>query len=200
MIYLCQVSIQALRNYIHTLYPVSDTTWEKMRVLFGEVYLRKGDLFIGDGEMATHIGFLDSGIMRAFYRTDNGTEYNKHFFVPYCFIGGYSSLVTGRPNQIIQEALSDCHIYSAPFEQLTALYDSCPDFERATRRLAELFFAQKEQREIDIVLLDAEQRYIILQKQFPKLEQQIPQYHIASYLGVTPTQLSRIRKKRAHTS
>jgi len=64
------------------------------------------------------------------------------------------------------------------------------------RKLAEIFFVQKEQREIEIVLLDADRRYSLFQKQFPQLEQQIPQYHIASYLGVTPTQLSRIRRKR----
>lgn len=56
---------------------------------------------------------------------------------------------------------------------------------------------QKEQREIEIVLLDADERYHIFQKQFSGLENRIPQYHIASYLGITPTQLSRIRRKLA---
>lgn len=69
------------------------------------------------------------------------------------------------------------------------------DIERLARKLAELFFVQKEQREIDIVLLDADKRYLLFQKEFPGLENMIPQYHIASYLGITPTQLSRIRKK-----
>ncbi|GMU95073.1 MAG: hypothetical protein AMXMBFR50_05900 [Ignavibacterium album] len=54
---------------------------------------------------------------------------------------------------------------------------------------------QKEKREIEIVLLNAEKRYQIFRNDFPQLEQQIPQYHIASYLAITPTQLSRIRRK-----
>jgi CRP-like cAMP-binding protein len=75
------------------------------------------------------------------------------------------------------------------------LYDKFPDLERVGRRLAEFYFVDKEQREIEIVLLDAEKRYQIFLQQYPGLSQLIPQYHIASYLGVTPTQLSRIRRK-----
>ncbi|MGE4347904.1 MAG: Crp/Fnr family transcriptional regulator, partial [Flavobacteriaceae bacterium] len=63
------------------------------------------------------------------------------------------------------------------------------------RKLAEQFFVHKEQREVNIVMLDADKRYLIFQQEFPFLEQLIPQYHIASYLGITPTQLSRIRRK-----
>jgi len=85
----------------------------------------------------------------------------------------------------------------ANFEEFSRLYLSCPDLERAARILAERFFVQKEQREIELVVLDADQRYRLFQQQFPQLENQITQYHIASYLGITPTQLSRIRRKLA---
>ncbi|MOA17990.1 hypothetical protein D3C78_1382750 [compost metagenome] len=61
--------------------------------------------------------------------------------------------------------------------------------------MAENYFVDKEEKEIEIVLLDADKRYELFQQKFPDLEQLIPQYHIASYLGITPTQLSRIRRK-----
>ena len=67
--------------------------------------------------------------------------------------------------------------------------------EKVARRLAELYFVNKEQREIEIVLWNADERYIIFQRDYPQLEQIIPQYQIAFYLGITPTQLSRIRRK-----
>jgi CRP-like cAMP-binding protein len=63
------------------------------------------------------------------------------------------------------------------------------------RLLAEYLFIRKEKREIELVTLDARERYAIFRKEHPTLEQFIPQYHIASYLGITPTQLSRIRRK-----
>jgi CRP-like cAMP-binding protein len=184
-----------LKIFFNKLTPITSDSWDKFSALFTPKILKKGDYFISDGQTAKEIGFLESGIIRAFYRNNEAIEYNKHFFINPCFIGGYASLVTGKPNQIIQEALTDCNIQTAKYADIQALYETCPDIERAGRILAELFFVQKEQREIEIVLLDADKRYQIFQKDFPQLEQQIPQYHIASYLGITPTQLSRIRRK-----
>lgn len=184
-----------LKTFFNALSPISTESWAKFGALFTPNVLKKGDYFITDAQTATEIGFLESGIIRAFYRNNEAVEYNKHFFLNPCFIGGYASLITGKPNQINQQALTDCTIQVAQFAAIQNLYQSCPDIDRAARILAEQFFVQKEQREIDIVLLDADKRYQIFQKEFPQLEQQIPQYHIASYLGITPTQLSRIRRK-----
>ncbi|MEI7584027.1 Crp/Fnr family transcriptional regulator [Runella sp.] len=184
-----------LRTYFNAISPITDETWEKVRVLFSESQLKKSQLFIDEGQIAAKIGFLKSGVVRAFYRNSEGTEYNKHFFVPHSIVGGYASLITGKPNKIVQQALTDCQLLTADFRELSALYNSLPDLERVARKLAEFYFVDKEEREIEIVLLDADKRYAIFQKQYPGLEQIISQYHIASYLGITPTQLSRIRKK-----
>lgn len=184
-----------LKLFFNKLTPISTESWDQFSALFTPKVLKKGDYFITEGKIAKEIAFLESGIIRAFYRSDEAVEYNKHFFINPCFIGGYSSLITGQPNQIIQQALTECNIHVARFSDIQDLFKTCPDIERGARILAEQFFVQKEQREIEIVLLDAEKRYQIFQKDFPELEQLIPQYHIASYLGITPTQLSRIRKK-----
>lgn len=188
-------TVSDIQTFFNSLSPVSNESWDQFSALFTPKILKKGDYFITSGQTAKEIGFLETGVVRAFYRNNEATEYNKHFFVNPCFIGGYSSLITGTPNQINQQALTECKILTAKYADIQSLYKTCPDIERAARILAELFFVQKEQREIEIVLLDADKRYEIFQKDFPQLEQQIPQYHIASYLGITPTQLSRIRKK-----
>jgi CRP-like cAMP-binding protein len=186
-----------LKRYLHFLAPLSEESWEKLQSLFIEKELKKGDYFIKAGEFARDLGFLYEGVLRAFYRNTEGAEYNKHFFVSPTFCGGYSSLVSGSVNQINQEAMTGCKLLVANFTELKALYDTCHDVERVSRVLAESYFARKERREIEIVLLGAAERYEIFQKEYPGLEQKIPQYHIASYLGITPTQLSRIRKKIA---
>lgn len=182
-------------SFFNQLSPVSPGNWEKFRALFRPKKLRKNEYFIKAGEQAKEIGFLESGIIRAFYRNNEGVEYNKHFFINPCFVGGYASLITGTINQINQEALSDCSLLVANYSEINRLYQNCSDIERAARVLSEQFFVQKEQREIELVLLDSEKRYEIFRRDFPQLEQEIPQYHIASYLGITPTQLSRIRRK-----
>ncbi len=91
---------------------------------------------------------------------------------------------------------TDCLILKANYEKITNLYDSTPKFERLSRILAEHFFVSKEKREIELVMLDASERYEIFKKEHSNLGNLIPQYHIASYLGITPTQLSRIRAKK----
>lgn len=188
----------SLQTFFNNVSPISATSWTKFERLFTSRILKKGDYFITAGETATEIGFLEHGIVRAFYQNPEGIEYNKHFFTNPCFIGGYASLITHTPNQINQQALTDCSMLVARYTEVESLYENSPDIERAARKLAEQFFVQKERKEIEIVLLDAEKRYQIFQKDFPQLEQQIPQYQIASYLGVTPTQLSRIRRKISH--
>lgn len=186
-----------LQKFFNNLTPIPADALDRFAGLFTPRILEKGEFFISDGQMAKEIGFLEKGVARAFYRNAAGVEYNKHFFVAPCLIGGYASLITGKPNQINQQALTDCHIRVATFSDIAALYPVFPSIERAARMLAERFFVQKEQREIELVLLDADKRYQIFRDDFPGLEQQIPQYHIASYLGITPTQLSRIRRQLA---
>jgi len=186
-----------LKRLINFLSPISQESWEKVKSLFIEKALKKGEYFVKAGEYAKEMGFLYEGIIRAFYRNIEGVEYIKHFFVGPTFCGGYSSLVNGVMNQINQEALTDCKILVVNFADFIALYDTCHDVERAARVLAESYYAQKERRELEIVLLNADKRYEIFQREYPGIEQKITQYHIASYLGITPTQLSRIRKKNA---
>jgi CRP-like cAMP-binding protein len=183
------------KKFIFDLTSVSTESWDKFSALFKPRVLKKGDYFIKEGQTAKELAFLETGIVRVFYRNDKGIEYNKQFFVNPCLIGGYASLITNLPTQINQQALTDCNILVAKYSEIKAFYSTYPDIERVARILAEYYFVEKEQREIEIVLLDAEKRYHIFKNQFPHLEQQIPQYHIASYLGITPTQLSRIRKK-----
>lgn len=185
----------SLKKYIDFISPISEESWKMVAPLFVEKQYAKGEFFIEEGKMETQIGFLQSGIMRAYYQSDNGTQYNNHFFVPPCFVGGYASLVMHTPNQINQEALTDCVVQVARFSEFEKLYARHQDIERVARKLAELFFVQKEQKEIEIVLLDADERYQLFLEDHPKLDQEIPQNQIASYLGITPAQLSRIRKK-----
>jgi CRP-like cAMP-binding protein len=163
--------------------------------LFSIEKIRKYDYFARNGEYAKRIAFVKSGILRAYFSNQKGEEYNKTFFTKGSFMGAYSSLISGEKNSIDIDCLTDCELYVTEFYKITQLYDQYPKIERMARLLAEYLFIRKEKREIELVTLDARERYAIFRKEHPTLEQFIPQYHIASYLGITPTQLSRIRRK-----
>jgi CRP-like cAMP-binding protein len=183
--------------FFKSIISFSAESWVAFSSLFKPEVLQKGDYFIKEGQIAKELAFLETGIIRVFYRNEKGVEYNKQFFVNPSLVGGYTSLITNQPAKINQQALTDCNILVADYAAIQSFYASFPAFERAARIIAEYYFVQKEKREIEIVLLSAKQRYAIFQNEFPQLEQQIQQYHIASYLGITPIQLSRIRKQIA---
>lgn len=157
--------------------------------------LKKGEYFVEAGQIANEIAFLETGIVRAFYVNRQGKEYNQYFFVAPEIIGAYASLISKQPTQIPQQALTDCKIWRAPFNQIEKLSENSYDIERLRRSIAEHYFLKFEKKEVEMALLDADKRYLIFQQEFPSVEKQIPQYHVAAYLGITPTQLSRIKRK-----
>ena len=185
-----------LKKYLIRLVDFTESEMEKFTSLFSESRLKKNEYLAVEGEYSSKLVFITHGVMRAFFRNNNGNEYNKTFFTEYNFVGAYSSLVTKQQNLINIQCLTDCSVLIADYEQVTNLYNDFPKVERLARILAEHFFVSKETREIELVMLDASERYTIFQKKHPNLEHLIPQYHIASYLGITPTQLSRIRAKK----
>lgn len=186
-----------LKAFTGTLQDLSEESWGAVREIFRPSQLEKGAWFAVAGEHASRLAFLRSGVLRAYYQSPTGQDYNKAFFVAPAIFGAYSSLITGELNQIHIQALSHCELLEADYADLVALYAEHREVERMARRLAEMKFVEKEQREIDLVILDAKARYLRFRERQPKLEMEIPQYHIASYLGVTPTQLSRIRAELA---
>lgn len=163
---------------------------------FSETRLKKGSFFAEKGEYSRQVAIVQSGVLRAYYTKDNGEQYNKTFFTNGSFVGAYSSLVTGQKNLIDIDCLTDCILWLATFESIKNLYNQYPQIERLARILSERFFVNKEKREIELVTLEAKDRYRIFQQEHPDLEKLIPQYHIASYLGISPTQLSRIRAQK----
>ena len=182
-----------LKSFFNNVSPLNDQTWREIEPLFHKVTLAPHEHFINVNETASKIAFLESGIVRAYFNDKEGKEYNKQFFVAPTAIGAYTSLLTGRPNLIPQQAMTDCIIWTLKYDEITNRYDACPDLERLARKMAEYYFLEKEKKELEIVLLDATARYHIFQKEFPGIEQRITQYHVASYLGISPIQLSRIR-------
>lgn len=182
-----------LENFVH----LEEQELDALTTLFSTKKLSKGAYFAVENRVETNIGFLLKGVVRAFYRNTEGIEYNKTFFTANEFFGAYASSVSGMPNKIIIQALTDCDILVANYDRVKELFSPYRKIETLARRIAEYFYIEKEKREIELVMLQADARYKIFKEEYPDIENLIPQYHIASYLGITPTQLSRIRAKKA---
>jgi len=177
--------------------PLSEKTKNLVSKFFVSGELKKGEYFIRKGQYAKEIAFLEAGIVRAYYINGDGKEYNKTFFSAPTIIGSYASLISKQKNAVAQQALTPCKIWKASFSVIEELSEDNFEIERLRRIIAEGYFLSSEKKEIEMALLDADKRYLILQQEYPGIELVIPQYHIASYLGISPTQLSRIRNKMA---
>lgn len=187
--------MQELFDHINNISPISEEAFSVLQPAFSPMRLKKDEFFVKEGAYAARIGFLTKGVVRAFFLNQEGKEYSKQFFMGPTFIGAYTSLLTKQPTKIAQQALTDCELLVINYSELESAYEKFHDIERLGRRIAEGYFMEKEQKELEMALLDADKRYLILRKHFPGIENLVPQYHIASYLGISPTQLSRIRRK-----
>lgn len=188
-------AMKGFKEYIQQYGDISAESLVSLKANFKQIHLQKDDIFSKEGACAKHFGFLESGIVRAFIRSDDGKEYNKQFYFGPSIIGAYTSLLTKQPNRIIQQALTPCSVWVIEYAKIEALYTTSHEMERIGRKIAEFYYLEKERMIVDMALFDASQRYIKLKERFPNIEADIQQYHIASYLNITPTQLSRIRKK-----
>ncbi len=187
--------LTSLKCRLLALADITEPEWEAFKQLFQLRHFAKGAYFAKAGETAHRIGYLGSGTFRAFYLDEDGTEYNKTFFRENSFLAAFASLLTQSESYINIQALEDSVVLVAPYADILALYDRYHHFERIGRRTIEFEWVKKEMREIRLVLNSAEERYKHFQQEHPGLEQKIPQYHIASYLGITPVALSRIRAR-----
>jgi CRP-like cAMP-binding protein len=178
------------------LMPLEDRDWLAFSSLFKEKNIRKGEYFSEAGRVASELGLLVKGISRSCYRNNEGLECNKYFFMTAQWTGAFGSLFSGQPSQTSIQALTDCTLLVADFATIRNLYEMHPPIERLCRLMAEQLYAVKEKKEIEMVFVRPEERYFLFLKEFPELETLIPQYQIATYLNITPQQLSRIRSKQ----
>lgn len=187
--------MEGFREYIKKYGNIKEDTLKELIANYKQSHLSKKEIFAKEGEYARRVGFLEKGIIRSFIRTSEGKEYTKQFFFAPSMVGAYSSLLTNQPNKIIQQALTECTIWTADYSKIEVLYNQHHQLERIGRKIAEYYYIEKERHLVEMALYDADKRYSLLKERFPNIESQVQQYHIASYLSVSPTQLSRIRRK-----
>lgn len=141
--------------------------------------------------------FVVRGLLRFYYPADDGRESNKAFVAEGEFAGALAAANLGLPLLYGVQALEPTTVLSTPYARFVALMDADPAFERLGRKLAELILTRKELRTRSLLLQSARERYLDFVAQHPGLVQRVPQYHIASLLGVTDVHLSRVRRELA---
>ena len=180
---------------VDAIHPQSEEVWLAIRPALVRRRLVAREHYSAPGAVQETVGLLESGRVRAYHVTADGKQYNKHLFTGPDVIGDYASLLTGRPVEVPQQALTDCIVWSLDYAYLLSLEERFPSLVQLQRRFAEALYLAKEQRELELATRNASERYAALTTQHPGIEADVPLYEIAAYLGITPTQLSRIRAR-----
>jgi len=157
--------------------------------------LSSKEYFIRAGEIPTRFAYVKSGLFRYVYINDNGNEFTKSLIRENQFISSYSAMISRNPSYFFIESLEPSEILIIAYRDWQKLLQSDPFWTEFLLHLIEFGFSKKEKRERDLLLLNAENRYLNFLKEFPGMEKRIKQNIIASYLGIQPESLSRIRKK-----
>jgi len=181
----------ALRSYYH----IPDKELEKIYGLFHPCKLKKGEFFVRSGYMADSIGFIVTGLLRYYYTDKNGTEYTKAFAAENDFAVSYASMLLKKPSAFSIEALENTEMLRINYSDWEKLLDTVPCWNVVARKVMEKVYIMKQIRETELLFEDAQSRYLHFMERYPMLHKRLKQHYIASYLGISPVSLSRIRRK-----
>ncbi|MFM7233807.1 MAG: Crp/Fnr family transcriptional regulator [Flavobacteriales bacterium] len=185
---------QALRAHIQRYIPVSNIEFEAIyQAMKREVY-KKREILVRAGDPCEHFYFVLSGSLRTFTTDERGHEHNFHLAFEDWWASDLFSFITGDSAFFSIEALEDVDLLAIHRDDYEVLLSGYPKFERFFRLLMQNAYVASQKRTMDIMSLSAEKRYLELVKRYPQMELRVAQHHIASFLGITPEALSRIKR------
>lgn len=186
--------INNLLESIQNVITLSPAEKDLVTALFKEKSYKKGDFFLAGGQICKQVGFVTKGLLR-YYINHDGEDKTYDFAQENNFVCNYESFLPQTPSTKIIQALEDCQMLVISFADLQTFYRSISGAERFGRIVIEQVFVQTLQDLSSFYTDSPELRYEKFLKKHPDLQQRISQYHIASYVGVKPQSLSRIRKR-----
>jgi CRP-like cAMP-binding protein len=183
-----------LRSTMDMFVRFTEEEWSVFRSSFIERPIGRNEVYLHAGDTAHSVGFVAQGLFRMVYLVD-GEERTKDFQSEGQFTGSLASLLIGTPARFSVVAMEPSVLLEIRRERLFELSDHYPVWDRMRRNYAEQLFLYKEAREASLLLDSPDARYLQFLRERPDLLQRSPLKHIASYLGVTPEALSRIRRR-----
>ncbi|WP_420552785.1 Crp/Fnr family transcriptional regulator [Tenacibaculum aiptasiae] len=183
------------RNFVFNFYDkVSENSFEEFNRLMFSKSFSKDHKLVDLNQTPTNFYILKSGVVRSFLVDEKGKEYTKTIFVPITTTGNLGALITNTPSNLIYECLTDCEVLECNYQSFYNLSLKYHDLSIFHYKVLEHIYMREEAKILELSILDASQRYEKLKKRLPNIDNLINQYHIASYLNITPVQLSRIKK------
>jgi CRP-like cAMP-binding protein len=155
---------------------------------------KSGELLCNIDDKPHKVYFILSGFARGFATSSKGSTYNRAIYAKGEFMASLASLIMKTKAQLALECLTECETIETEYDLFIKLSNLYPDIAKIYTKVLEENFIKLEQSNIQLATMSATERYLALRKRIPMIDNYISQYQIASHLGITPIQLSRIRK------
>ena len=180
-------------SYIST--PINDEEFELVQKAFLPKKLRKKQYLVQEGDVCKYMAFICKGAMRFYSVDEKGIEHIVRFGIENWWITDRESFLSKEPSVYNVDAVEDCELLIVTKQDLDELNKQSSSFAELSKTLEQRTFVAAQKRIHAAISQSAEERYNELQKINPSFIQRFPQNMIASYLGVSPETLSRIRKQ-----
>tara|TARA_B100000809_G_scaffold254127_1_gene290950 strand:+ start:1014 stop:1595 length:582 start_codon:yes stop_codon:yes gene_type:complete len=161
---------------------------------FTLVKLKKKEILLFAGDHSSHMRFISDGCLRSYYMDGEAKEHVIQFGIEDWWINDLYSFITNTPSKQFVQAIDESIVLQIHKDKLNELYDNVPAVESFFRLKFEKAYVSLQERTINTMSKTAEERYIDFRSKYRDIEQRVPQYMVASYLGITAEFLSKLRK------
>lgn len=192
----CEQDAHVFASALERIMPLAPSSVERALPLFRARELERGQYLLRGGDLAYETGVVVRGLLREHFLMPGGVERTKAFVMAGGITGSLADLISGQRSRAFIVADEPTRMLVAPFAAIRALGAVDPGWRDFNERMMQVLYLQKAEREFELLGLDAEQRYAAFTARFPGLEARVAARHVASYLGITPVHLSRLRKRR----
>lgn len=183
-----------LKEILSSIHPLTQNEWEFVASKFHRQEVAKDEIIVAKGQVEDHLYFIEKGILRAWLeKGEKGFTFEFHF--ENSIYSSYTSFLTRTPSAYHVQAITVMVIWKIHYDDLQLFYEQSKAGQIIGRKAAELQYIGASRREIALLSRSAEELYLDLFSEQPELVREIPLKYIASYIGITPQALSRIRKR-----
>ena len=189
------MNVKPLLNYIAKYVTLTNTEEHFLTSRLSSRKYIKGQYILQQGDISQTECFIISGCTKMFYLDDKGQEHIIMFSIEDWWTSDLGSFISQTSSDFNVQCLENTEIIQFSYNNIEELFSEIPKLERFFRKIIEKAFVASQKRIIRNFSLTAKERYLIFKESYPKIEQRIPQYMVASYLGITKEFLSKIKSQ-----
>ena len=185
----------SIDQYVSRCTTLSPADLDYFHSLLKPLTIEKKTWLLREGEVSEYEAYVVKGCLRKYCMDDDGNEITLQFAIEDWWVGDIASFTNQTPSQVYIQALEDSELLTIHHADKEQLFQRVPAFERMFRLMLQRSYMVLQDRFVATLAQPADERYLAFLEKYPGVVQRVPQHYIASYLGITPEFLSRIRAR-----